>query len=45
MALEYGFDAEQAVQAISIMGTANPDAVLNYLISLYGYGQGYGSSY
>ena len=35
MALEYGFDAEQAVQAISIIGTSNPDMVMNYLLSLY----------
>eukprot|EP00347_Sterkiella_histriomuscorum_P002114 403369422 len=33
IALEYGFDAEQAVEAISIVGTSNPDLVINYLLS------------
>ena len=45
LALEYGFDSEQAVQAISVVGTKNPDNVLNYLMNLYGYMQGYSSSF
>ncbi len=34
LAFEYGFEAEQAVQAISMFGTGNPDLILNYLLSL-----------
>mmetsp|Transcript_19560 Transcript_19560/g.18670 ORF Transcript_19560/g.18670 Transcript_19560/m.18670 type:complete len:106 (+) Transcript_19560:159-476(+) len=32
-ALEYGFDAEEAVKAISMFGTSNPEMILNYLLS------------
>lgn len=51
LALEYGFDAEQAVQAISLMGYSsggqviNSELVINYLMSMYGYGQGYSSGF
>ena len=34
MALEFGFDAEQAVQAISVMGSRNPEQVIRYLMNL-----------
>jgi len=36
LALEYGFDTEQAVQAISVVGTKNPSQVINYLMNVYG---------
>ena len=43
LALEYGFDSEQAVQAISVIGTNNPEMVINYLMSMFE--QGYNSGF
>ena len=43
LSLEYGFDSEQAVQAISVIGTNNPEMVINYLMSMFE--QGYNSGF
>lgn len=41
LAYQYGFNQEQAIEGISVVGTGNPDLVINYLMSVYG---GYASS-
>ena len=41
LAYQYGFSQEQAIEAISVVGTNNPDLVINYLMSMYGYASSY----
>jgi len=36
LALEYGFNTEQAVVAISVVGTQQPSKVINYLMNFFG---------